>query len=113
MAEQDNINLIQKIYTAFGAGDVQTILNNLGTNAEWVNYGPGAIPYAGNFTGRIPAFFQAIGDSSSDGKVAADRFVAQGDNVVAIGRYTATIRKTGARVDTPIAHVFTVRNGKV
>jgi hypothetical protein len=45
--------------------------------------------------------------------VIAENFVAQGETVVATGRYTATVRDTGANIDTPIAHLFTVRNGKV
>ena len=113
MNEQQNITLIQRIYAAFSTGDVQAILNNVETSAEWINYGPGTIPYGGNFTGRIPAFFQAIGDSTTEGKVVADRFIAEGDSVVSLGRYTANVRSTGRKIDTPLAHVFTVRNGKV
>ncbi len=113
MQEQDNITLIQRIYAAFSAGDVQAILNNVGPGTEWINQGPATIPYAGNFTGRIQAFFQAIGDSTTEGKVIADKFIAQGDNVVATGRYTAKVRSTGVKIDTPVAHIFTVRNGKV
>ncbi len=71
------------------------------------------IPYAGNFTGRIPAFFQAIGGSTTGGKVTVDKFIAQDDTVVSIGRYTAEVRGAGAKIDTPIAHIFTVRDGKV
>jgi ketosteroid isomerase-like protein len=29
------------------------------------------------------------------------------------GRYTATVRITGAKIDARIAHIFTVRDGKV
>jgi uncharacterized protein len=113
MLEQENIALVQKIYSAFGAGDVQTILDNVSATVEWVNYGPETVPYMGNFTGRIQEFFQAIGESTTGGKVVADKFIAQNDSVVSIGRYTATVRKTGANIDTPLAHIFTVREGKV
>jgi len=113
MPEQDNISLIRKIYSAFSSGDVQTILANVGGNAQWVNYGPQTVPYAGDFTGRIQGFFQAIGGSTTDGKVIPDKFIAQGDYVVAIARYTATVRGTGAHIDTPVAHIFTVSGGKV
>lgn len=113
MTEQDNVNLIQKIYAAFGAADLQTILNNVNQDAEWVNHGPATIPYGGNFTGRVAAFFQAIGESTTGGKVNAERFIAHGDTVVAIGRYTATVKSTGSKIDTPLAHIFSVRDGKV
>lgn len=113
MAEHENISLVQTLYAAFSKGDIQTILNHVEPNTEWINYGPATIPYAGNYTGRIPAFFQAIGGSCTDGKVVGERFIAQGDSVVATGRYTATVRSTGAKIDTPVAHVFTIQNGKV
>lgn len=112
MAE-DNVHLIQKLYTAFGAGDIQTILNSIEPGAEWINYGPAAIPYAGNFSGRVLAFFQAIAGSVTDGKILPERFVAQNDSVVALGRYTSTVQSTGAKIDTPIVHLWTIRNGKV
>jgi uncharacterized protein len=115
MNEQDNVSLIRKIYAAFAAGDAQTILDSVTDNAQWINHGPATIPYAGSRTGKaqIAEFFQAIANSTTGGKVTAENFVAQGDTVVATGRYQATVRNTGAEIDTPIAHFFTVRNGKV
>jgi uncharacterized protein len=113
MAEQENVARVRKLYAAFSSGDIETILNNFGPNAEWINHGPAAVPYMGNFTGRIPAFFQGIGDSTTEAKVIPDRFIAQGDTVVAIARYTAKVRSTGASIDIPVAHIFTIRGGKV
>lgn len=113
MHEQENIAFIQKIYSAFSAGDVQTVLSNVSPTAEWVNYGSETVPYAGDFTGRIPEFFQAIGQSTTGAKVVPDQFIAQDEKVVALARYTATVRNTGASIDTPLAHIFTIRDGKV
>jgi ketosteroid isomerase-like protein len=33
--------------------------------------------------------------------------------VVALGRFTGTVMATGNKIDTAIAHVFTIRGGKV
>lgn len=113
MPENDNVAFIRKVYSAFGAGDIQTILANVSPNAQWVNYGPKTIPYAGDFTGRIEAFFQVIGQSTTEGKVIPQKFIAQDDTVVSIARYTASVPNTGAQIDTPIAHIFTVSGGKI
>jgi uncharacterized protein len=115
MTEHSNSALIRKLYSAFGSGDVQTILNNVSADAEWINHGPDTIPYAGarKGTAQIREFFQAIADSTTGAKVTPKDFVEQGDVVVATGRYTATVQNTGAEIDTAIAHFFTVRNGKV
>jgi ketosteroid isomerase-like protein len=115
MHEPLNVSLIRKLYAAFGSGDVQTILDNVAPDAEWINHGPSTIPYAGSRKGtvQIREFFQAIGESTTGGKVTAKDFLAQGEVVVSTGRFTATVRDTGAPIDTPVAHVFTVHDGKV
>jgi hypothetical protein len=115
MDDQDNIGLTRKIYAAFGTGDVQTILESVADDADWINHGPVTVPYAGSRSGKtqILEFFQAIADSTTGGTVIADNFIAQGDTVVALGSYKATVRSTGAKIDTPIAHFFTVRHRKV
>lgn len=110
---QANIAVIQTTYAAFNRGDIPVLLANLGPNAEWINYGAAAVPYFGSFTGRIADFFNAIGESTSGGSVAIDRYIASGDMVITEGRYTATARGTEARIDAPIAHIFTLRDGKV
>ncbi len=115
MNEQSNISLIRNMYQAFGAGDVQSILSNIDSDAEWTNHGPATIPYAGSWYGypRIREFFKAIADSTTKAEVVPENFIAADDTVVVTGRYRATVRDTGAEIDTPIAHLFTIRNGKV
>jgi hypothetical protein len=43
----------------------------------------------------------------------ADEFIAQGDKVIMVGSYGATVNATGKRFDLPLVHVWTIRNGKV
>jgi ketosteroid isomerase-like protein len=110
---QSNTSVVQNVYVAFNRGDIQAVLANVESNAEWVNYGPASVPYFGNFTGRITDFFQAIGQSTSNGNVAVDRYMEAGDKVITEARWTATAKDTGGRIDAPIAHVFTLRDGKI
>jgi len=115
MTDQENIGLIRKVYAAFGAGDVKTILDSVSDDADWINYGSATVPYTGSRSGKtqILEFFQAIADSTTGGKVVANSFIAQGDMVVALGSYEATVRDTGVKIDSPVAHIFTVRDGKI
>ena len=78
-----------------------------------MDYGPAAVPYFGDFTDRIGDFFKAIGESTIGGSVIIDRYIASADIVVTQGQYTGTVRTTGAKIDSPIAHVFTLGDGKV
>jgi len=115
MNERQNIEVIKNVYAAFGAGDVQTILDHVAEDADWTNYGPAVVPYTGSYKGRseIAKFFEGIANSTTNAKVTADEFIGQDDTVVAIARYIATVRDTGATIDTPLAHIFTLKNGKI
>jgi ketosteroid isomerase-like protein len=115
MAKDDNLGLIQEVYTAYAQGNSQFILDHVTDDVDWINEGPNSIPYAGTFKGRkdVQRFFEAIGTSVDNGRVTAEDWIAQGDKVVSTGRFPATVKKSGRRIDVPIAHVFTVRNGKI
>ncbi len=115
MSEQQNVNLIQKLFEAFGRGDVQTILDNCTSDCEFYCPGPAIIPYAGKSRGRsgIQAYFSALIGTQSNINLNIDQFVAQGATVVAIGHYTAHVTSTGKLVDSPIVLTFLVQGGKV
>jgi len=115
MNEQANTEVIRSTYAAFNKGDMDAIMSHIADDAKWNNQGAPNVPYAGSYEGKteIPKFFQAIAEATSGGQVVAEEFIAQGDRVVAVGRYRATVRATGAPIDSPIAHVFTVRDGKI
>ena len=115
MNEQDNAALIKKMYDAFGRGDIQTILDNLAPNVEWVTEGPSIIPYAQKYTGvdSVRGFFQALATTQENHNLTAGEFIAQGDKVATTGRYSAIVKETGKRFDTAVAHIFTIQNGKV
>ncbi len=82
---------------------------------DWINEGPNSIPYAGTFHGRkdVQRFFEALATTVNDGRVTPEDWITQGEKVVSTGRFTATVKATGRRIDVPIAHVFTLRNGKI
>jgi hypothetical protein len=111
---ENNKKLVESLYDAFARGDVQYILDCVTDDVEWVDEGPKSIPYAGKFSGRAGAqqFFEALG-SVEGGKVAAQELISVEDQVVALGRFTGTVKATGRKIDSAIAHVFTIRGGKV
>ncbi|MGI8960821.1 MAG: nuclear transport factor 2 family protein [Bryobacteraceae bacterium] len=115
MNEQQNAALVRKLYDAFSRGDIQTILDNLTGDAEWIQDGPAVIPYAGKKTGptQVRQFFDALVGTQENAKVTIDHFIAQGDEVATLGRYAATVKATGRQFDSRVAHFFTIRDGKV
>jgi ketosteroid isomerase-like protein len=115
MIEKSNTALIQNMYGAFARGDVKAILETLAPNVEWIMDGPKVIPYAGKWTGpaQVLKFFEALGGTQEAVKMTTDDYIAQGDKVVTVGRYAATVKATGWKFDSVAVHVFTIKNGKV
>jgi ketosteroid isomerase-like protein len=60
MSTQDNLRIVQGIYSAFGKGDIPAILNALADDVEWLQPPGGEPPFKGTYRGRDGAgtFFQ-------------------------------------------------------
>jgi uncharacterized protein len=114
MAQNENIKLVRDLYDAFAQGKVQYLLDHVTEDVEWVEEGPASIPFAGRYSGRagVQQFFERL-SSVEDGRVVAEEFIADEHSVVGLGRFTGTVAATGNKIDAVIAHVFTIRDGKV
>ena len=115
MNEQQNVELIEKAYAAFAHGDIAAILEMLTPDVQWGFEGPDTIPFAGIFVGpgQVAKFFAALATTQTDHKLSISEFIAQGDKVASVGRYSAVVTGTGKRIDSAVAHVFTIRDGKI
>ncbi len=73
------------------------------------------ISWGGIRKGRDEAmgFFAGIAAEHGDPKLEMTEFLESSDAVAAFGRYEATVKATGVRVDTPVGHLFKFRDGKV
>jgi len=116
MKEQENIALVQRMYEAFARGDIQTIVENLTDDVEWIAEGPSSVAYFGTMKGPAEVkskFFGGLASTQEDMKLTPEDFIAQGDGVAMFGRYSAKVKATGKRFDAALAHLFKIRNGKV
>ena len=117
MSEADNTRIVKDAYAAFARGAIGEILNLLDDNVEWeaVKGAEGVAPYAGLRQGRpaIAEFFQLVDQYVKFDAFEPREFVAQGDQVVAIGRYSGSVNPTRRPFASDWVMVFTVRNGKV
>jgi hypothetical protein len=62
---------------------------------------------------RLAEFFSMLAQDQEALLFEPTRFVAEGDLVVALGRYRWRVRATGREVASDFAHVFTVANGRI
>ena len=116
MKEQQNIDLVKKLYGAFGKGDIETIMDHLADQLSWRFDAPSVIPYAGDHDTPDQVrkgFFGTLASTQKDYALTTDEFIAQDDTVIMVGSYGATVAATGKRFDLPLVHVWTVQNGKV
>jgi ketosteroid isomerase-like protein len=114
MSEQANIDAMQALYDAFSRGDIAGVLGRLDPAAELAFEGPKTVPWVGEWRGidGWTKFFQTLGTHLDAITVKMQPFAAQGDRVVFAGRYTAKVKATGKGIDSPLVHLWTVRNGK-
>jgi len=111
----DNVSLVKSIYAAFGRGDVGFILNSVAPEVQWTLEGPAIIPYSGKRMGRdgVAGFFEALATTQTHQKLTIDEFIEAGDEVITVGRYAARVNATGKYMDTALAHVWTIKAGKI
>ena len=107
--------IVQDLYAAYRRGDLPAILASLASDVVWESEGPAAISFCGIRHGikETTGFFEALAADFTNPEITISEYVASGDAVMTLGRYKATARKTGKVFDTPIAHYWKIRDGKV
>lgn len=115
MNEQQNLEVVQKGYEAFGRGDLNTLLSLLDENVEWISPGPADFPPAGRRRGRqaVAEFFKVLSDTVEILDFEPREFIAKGDRVIVLGRDSARVKATGNAVPFEWVHTFRLQDGKV
>jgi len=107
-----NIELVRAFYTAMAKGDIggATALTAPGLTISQSR----ALPWGGEErgVGGLAAFFGRI-RARIDSRVHVEHYIDAIDDVVAIGRTSGTVRASGAAFDIAVAHVFTIRDGRI
>ena len=109
------VEIIKEMYAAFGRGDVNGVMAHIADDVEWVAERPAEMGFTGACHSKqqiVDRFFGGIAKEHGDPLLEMSEFVAQGDSVATFGRYSATLRN-GQRVNSPVAHLFKLRDGKV
>lgn len=109
------VEIVKEMYAAFSRGDIAGVMAHVADDVEWVAEGPAEMVFTGIRHGKAETlgFFAGIALEHADPRLEVTEFVSEGDSVASFGRYAATLQKTGRRVDSPVAHLFKFRDGKV
>ncbi|MEO9599785.1 nuclear transport factor 2 family protein [Parasphingorhabdus sp.] len=108
------IDVTKNVFEAFGAHDVDTIVQWLHRDIEVEFYGPDVIPYARTWKGLPEArkFFETVLSSVDIHQFDPEEFICEGNKVVVTGHLRLTAKSTGKGIESDFAHVITVADGK-
>jgi uncharacterized protein len=111
----DNIEFLKSTYTAFANGDVPTVRAAMDDTIEW-NEAEGNPYNTGHpFVGPaavVEGVFARVMNDFEGFEIRPERFLADGDTVVMLGRYWAPkAHANGKPLDVQAVHVWDLKDG--
>jgi ketosteroid isomerase-like protein len=119
MNEQENVQVVQKLFAAFGQANVPAGLDILAEDVDWQSpvrrSPPGEISWAKPRHGRaeVARFLTELSERMQIERMETLEFTAQGDRVIVEGRNRGNVRSTGRTYEHDWVMVFTLRGGKI
>ncbi len=103
--------IVTNLYRAFERRDLTAIMSAL--SPEITLRQSDQLPWGGLYVGPsgVSAFLSKL-TQSVDSKVTIERIIDAGETIVVVGRTEGAVRKSGAPFRVPVAHVWTLRDGK-
>jgi hypothetical protein len=111
-----NTKIVQEMYAAFKAGDIQSLLNRVSEDIDWMIQGPTEIsPLMGTRRGRdqVAEFFRKIDEVEEVQLFEPRDYIAQDDKVAVFGHYKARVKATNRIAESDFVHLFVLQDGKV
>jgi ketosteroid isomerase-like protein len=108
-----NKEIVENAYASFATGDVPAALGVMADDIHWTE--ADGFPLAGTYVGPqavLEGVFMRLGEIGDDFAVVPERFVADGDIVVALGSYRWKRKSSGEPALVKMAHVWTMDGGK-
>lgn len=105
-------DIIRRFYESLHAGDAAGALGLMATDIEWTTM------WHYKVLGRGPArvaegLFKPLTAEWSRFALEPDEYIADGNTVVSLGRFTGVHGTSGKTVEARYAHVWTVKDGKI
>ena len=111
----ENVGIVRGLYEAFGKGDIPGVLGAFDKEIVW-NEAENFIyadrnPYVGPQAILEGVFLRFVSEWDKF-TVTPDSILDAGDQVVTLGTYSGTCKKTGKSVKAQMVHVWNLTNGK-
>ena len=111
-----NIAAVQRLYAAYGRGDVDAVLTELAEDVDWAAEATGtSVPWWGSFHGKgeVPRFFKEIGANLDVTEFDLVSLTSNDTDVVAIVHWTFTVKATGKTASMYMQHWWRFADGKI
>ncbi|MFT5501761.1 MAG: ketosteroid isomerase-like protein [Woeseiaceae bacterium] len=108
-----NKEIIQGLYQNFASGNVPAVTAAFADDIAWTE--ADGFPLDGTYIGPqavVENVFMRLSEFSDNWAVTVDRYIADGDTVVADGKYSWNHKETGEACEVRMAHVWTLADGK-
>ncbi|WP_211588595.1 nuclear transport factor 2 family protein [Allorhizocola rhizosphaerae] len=107
-------DVVRRQYLASATGNLEALRATLAPDVEWTEMA--GFPLAGTY--RTPAgvtanVMEKLAAEWDDWTAHDDTYIADGENVAVLARYTATNKATGKAISVRVAHHFVVRGGQI
>lgn len=111
----DPATTVQRLFAAFGNGDLDALLDTVHPDSRWTYYGANPRLSQTTFTGHaeVRRFFERILTRLEVTAFNTDEFVVEGDTVVIFGSEAGTVRATGLPFRNEWAQRYVVRDNQV
>lgn len=111
----DPTSIVQRMFAAFGAGDLDALLETVHPQSRWTYYGANPRLGRAEFSGHaaVRRFFEGILERLEMTAFETREFVAEGDTVVIFGGEAGTVRSTGAPFRNEWSQKYVVQDGLI
>lgn len=116
MNDQTNIQVVQRLYQAFKAGDGPGIFSVIAPDIDWKFNGRSTdVPFAGHFRGHaeLMNFFGTVAQTAEVIEFGPHELYAFDDKVVSLGGEQVRARATGRIFQTDWIHFYTIKDGQI
>jgi len=108
-------DIVQTIYAAYGAADMQALKDTLSDDIVWIYHGTDEIEHAGTYRGKdgVMGFFDDVNAHIDYLDFQPNQFLAQGSTVVVLGQEKQKIRRNGEILEQGWVQIYSVNNGLI
>jgi ketosteroid isomerase-like protein len=113
-ATDSNVEIVKEMYESFAEEDIEAVAATWAPDIEMNE--PVGLVHGGTFQGADEVMgdvFSVMGATWQDVSAVPDRFIADGDTVVAFYTWSGTSIETGKDVEYPGVHVFEFDDGAI